>query len=450
MFIRLAPRAADGPAGAVTELVRLAGCLPLAISLLARVYARHPSWTLADLTAETRASLLTLAAENDSIAAAFEVSYRYLAPARQQFFRRLGLQPGITIDPYAAAALAGVPLDEAAGLLDARHGEGLLTEPGYRRYAMHDLIRRYARDLAAADPAADRDQALERLLDYYQHTAATAEVLLARQPRTGPAAATRIAPPATVPGLPDGIRALSWARTERANLLACLDHVTRAGQHARVVALTAATAALLRQDGPWPAAVIRHGAAVQAAQQLGDRLGHADALSNLAVVRRLTGDYPGAAEAQDAALGVYRSLGNRLGQANALNELGGVRRYTGDYPGAAKALEAALGIYSDLGSRGGEAEVLNELGTLHRIRGDLDQAETGHRQALDVAREIDSSWGEACALAGLGRCALAAGRTAEAQEGLRQAREIFQKIGAAEAASVAAELDALTGMGPAA
>jgi tetratricopeptide (TPR) repeat protein len=449
MFLRLAPRAAAQPE-AVAELARLAGCLPLAISLLARVYARHPSWTLADLTAETRASLLTLAAENDSIAAAFEVSYRYLAPARQQFFRRLGLQPGITIDPYAAAALAGVPLDEAAGLLDARHGEGLLTEPGYRRYAMHDLIRRYARDLAAADPAADRDQALERLLDYYQHTAATAEVLLARQPRTGPAAATRIAPPATVPGLPDGIRALSWARTERANLLACLDHVTRAGQHARVVALTAATAALLRQDGPWPAAVIRHGAAVQAAQQLGDRLGHADALSNLAVVRRLTGDYPGAAEAQDAALGVYRSLGNRLGQANALNELGGVRRYTGDYPGAAKALEAALGLARDLGSRGGEAEVLNELGTLHRIRGDLDQAETGHRQALDVAREIDSSWGEACALAGLGRCALAAGRTAEAQEGLRQAREIFQKIGAAEAASVAAELDALTGMRPAA
>jgi tetratricopeptide (TPR) repeat protein len=449
MFLRLAPRAAAQPE-AVAELARLAGCLPLAISLLARVYARHPSWTLADLTAETRASLLTLAAENDSIAAAFEVSYRYLAPARQQFFRRLGLQPGITIDPYAAAALAGVPLDEAAGLLDARHGEGLLTEPGYRRYAMHDLIRRYARDLAAADPAADRDQALERLLDYYQHTAATAEVLLARQPRTGPAAATRIAPPATVPGLPDGIRALSWARTERANLLACLDHVTRAGQHARVVALTAATAALLRQDGPWPAAVIRHGAAVQAAQQLGDRLGHADALSNLAVVRRLTGDYPGAAEAQDAALGVYRSLGNRLGQANALNELGAVRLLTGDYRDAAKALEAALGLARDLGSRGGEAEVLNELGTLHRIRGDLDQAETGHRQALDVAREIDSSWGEACALAGLGRCALAAGRTAEAQEGLRQAREIFQKIGAAEAASVAAELDALTGMGPAA
>ena len=89
---------------------RLAGYLPLAISLLARVYARHPSWTLADLARETRASLLTLAAEKDSVAAAFEVSYRYLTPGQQQFFRRLGLHPGTTIDAYAAAALAGIPL----------------------------------------------------------------------------------------------------------------------------------------------------------------------------------------------------------------------------------------------------------------------------------------------------------------------------------------------------
>ena len=80
MFTRLAPRAAGSP-GEVAEVVRLAGFLPLAISLLARLFARHPSWTLADLAAETRASLLTLTAENDSVAAAFEVSYRHLDPA---------------------------------------------------------------------------------------------------------------------------------------------------------------------------------------------------------------------------------------------------------------------------------------------------------------------------------------------------------------------------------
>ena len=67
-----------------------------------------------------------------------------------------GLHPGTSTDAYAAAALAGVPLAEAAGLLDALHGEGLLTETGHRRYGMHDLIRAYARDLAATDPPGSR------------------------------------------------------------------------------------------------------------------------------------------------------------------------------------------------------------------------------------------------------------------------------------------------------
>jgi hypothetical protein len=56
MFARLAPRAAGSP-GQVAEVVRLAGFLPLAISLLARIYARHQAWTLADLAAETKANL---------------------------------------------------------------------------------------------------------------------------------------------------------------------------------------------------------------------------------------------------------------------------------------------------------------------------------------------------------------------------------------------------------
>ena len=254
--------------------------------------------------------MLTLTAEHDSVAAAFEVSYRHLAPGRQRFFRLLGLHPGTSTDAYAAAALAGIPLQEAAGHLDALHGEGLLTETGHRRYGMHDLIRPYARDLAATDPAGSRQQALDRLLDYYQHTAALADKLLARQARTRPAPAPQ-AIPAAVPDLAGRAQALAWARAERANLLACLDHATAAGQHARVVALTAAMAALLRHDGPWTSAITRHAAAVQAARHLGDRLGQANALNDLGDVRRLTGDHRGAAEALEEALDIYRDIGDR-------------------------------------------------------------------------------------------------------------------------------------------
>jgi len=117
MFTRLAPRAAGSPAE-VAEVVELAGFLPLAISLLARLFARYRYWTLDDLAAETRESLLTLTAEHDSIAAAFEVSYRHLDPARQRFFCLLGLHPGTTTAAYAAAALAATNVKEAARLLD--------------------------------------------------------------------------------------------------------------------------------------------------------------------------------------------------------------------------------------------------------------------------------------------------------------------------------------------
>jgi DNA-binding SARP family transcriptional activator len=166
MFTALAPRAAADPPWAVAELVALTGFLPLAISLLARLYNRHPSWSLADLTAETKASLLTLTAEQDSVAAAFEVSWQHLDPGQQDFFRRLSQHPGTAADGHAAAALAGVPLARALGLLDDLHGEGLLTETGYRRYGMHDLIRRYVADRAAAGPPAVRAAALGRPPDF--------------------------------------------------------------------------------------------------------------------------------------------------------------------------------------------------------------------------------------------------------------------------------------------
>jgi DNA-binding SARP family transcriptional activator len=609
MFLRLAPRAAAGPAGSIAELARLAGFLPLAISLLARVYNRHPSWSLADLAAETRARLLTLTAENHSVAAAFEVSWRHLDAGQQDFFRRLVLHPGTAFDAYAAAALAGIPLAEAAGRLDTLHGEGLLTETGYRRYGMHDLIRRYAADRADAGQAADRDQAVGRLLDYYQRTAAVAGSLIARQDPSRPAPAPPEAPRAAMPDLPDSPRALAWLRAERASLLACLDHAARTGQQARLVALTPGVGALLRRDGPWTDAVTRHAAAVSAARHLGDRPGQADALHTLGIARRLTGDFPAATAALDEALGIFADLGDRRGRAGALRDLavvrystsdnpgaaralgealgiladlgdrhgqarvlyvlgdvrrmagdyqgaarvleealaifgdlgdqrgragalgylGGIRRMTGDYqgaarvleealaifgdlgerpdqasillslgatrqaagdsPGAARALEDGLGIYRDLGSRlgqaialgylgpvrrvigdypgadralgealrifrdlgdrGAQAEVQNELGALHQARGEAGLARNCHQQALDLARGVGGPWSEAHALAGLGRCALAAGDADGAAAGLRQAREIFERLGAAEAVGVAAELDALTRTGSA-
>jgi tetratricopeptide (TPR) repeat protein/DNA-binding XRE family transcriptional regulator len=607
LLVRLAGRSGLSPHDpSVAEIIRLCGFLPLAIGMVARQLHHHPAWTAAGRAAELASAvdrLELMATENLSVAAAFNLSYADLTPDQQRLFRRLGLHLGADIDGYAAAALDGTDLSAARPGLEALYDQYLLAEPAAGRYRLHDLIREHARTLAdRLDPDDDRDQATARLLDYYQHAAARADALLARQARPASADGTV---PAVVPALADREQALAWARAERASLLACLDRASGTGQHTRVIAFTAALAGLLRRDGPWADAIIRHTAAIQAAQHLGDRLGQANALndlgdvlrmtsdypaavqaleqalgicrdlgdrlgqanalsnlgdvlrltsdypaavqaleqalgiyrdlgdrrgqanalSDLGDVRRMTGDYPAAVRAQEQALGIcrdlgdrrgqstalndlgdvlrmtgdypaavrayeqaldicrdlgfrlgqanalgglgdvrratgdypaavrayeqaldiYRDLGNRLGQANALGDLGDVRRATGDYPAAAQTLEQALGIYRDLGDRGGEAEALNKKGTLHQVSGDLAQAEACHQQGLDLARAIASPSDEAHALAGLGRCALAAGHATRAGVLLQQALEIFQRIGAAEAPALLAELDVLTG-----
>jgi tetratricopeptide (TPR) repeat protein len=406
LLIRLAARPDLEPSDpAVAEIIRLCGCLPLAVGMLARQLHHHPAWTPAGLAGDLAAArdrLELMAAENVSVAAAFDLSYADLTPGQQLLFRRLGLHPGTDIDAYAAAALDGTDLAAARRRLDALYDQCLLTEPARGRYRLHDLIREHARTLAAADPAAETDAALGRLLDYYQRTAAIAEARLARQPRTTPGPAALTSPPAAAPGLPDLTWALSWARAERASLLACLDHATRTGQYARVVALTAAMAALLRHDGPWTDALTRHTTAVQAARHLGDRLGEAGALNDLGTVRQLAADYPGAAEALEEALGICRDLGDRLGQASALIELGTVRFFTSDFPGATQALEEALGICRDLGDRQGQASALMWLGAVRRLTGDYPGASQALEEALGICRDLGDRLGQAEALCWLG------------------------------------------------
>ena len=428
MFMRLAPRATRSPM-AVANLVNMAGYLPLAISLLARLCARHPAWTLAEVTSETESSILTLTAEKDSVAAAFDVSYRSLARGQQLLLRRLGLHLGTTIDSYAAAALAGITSRQAGILLDALHGEGLLTETGHRRYSMHDLIRRYARERAAGDVAANRERTLDLLLDYYQYTAASTEALVARQSRTTPASATLSPPPAEVPDLQDRSQALSWARAERINLLACLDYATQNGLHDRTVALTANLAALLRQDGPWAEAITRHTTAVQAARYVGDRLGEANALNDQADVWRLIGEYRAAAAARLAALAIFCEDGDTLGEANALTGLGLVRYFTDDYPGAMQVLERSLNIYRDLGNRQGQANALAELGAVRPRNGDYPGATQALEAALQIYRDIDDRQGEANALNYLAQVRRLTGDYQAAIEALQEALAIFQDVG---------------------
>ena len=178
LLARLAGRAdlrsGRGPAGEITQLC---GYLPLAIGMLARQLRHHPARTAAELAADlasARDRLTVMRAENLSVAAAFDLSYADLTAVQQRLFRRLGLAPGPDLDAYAAAALDNTSLESARGLLDDLYDHHLITEPGPGRYLLHDLLREYARALAADDDAADSRAAVARLVNYYAHVAAAA------------------------------------------------------------------------------------------------------------------------------------------------------------------------------------------------------------------------------------------------------------------------------------
>ncbi len=430
LLVRLTARPGLSPGDpAVAELVRLCGSLPLAIGMIARQLHHHPAWSLARRAAElasARDRLELMATENVSVAAALDLSYAELDPDVQRLFRRLGLHPCSELDTYSAAALDGTDLATASRGLEALYDHYLLTEPSQGRYRLHDLVREHSRTLAGHLDE-DGDVVLTRVLDYYEHTAARANSYITRF--TVPGAITPPAADVVVPDIPDSERALSWLRTERGSLLACLDVATAAGQHRRVIALTAALAGLLWLDGPWVDAIDRHAAAAAAAERLGDQLAEANALVELGGLQTVTGGRQAAAQALEQAVGLYRRLHDRLGEANVLADLGPMHSNAGDYQAAAQELEQARGLYRELGSWLGEANALNRLGAVLFAACDFTASVRAHRAALQLYGDLDDRHGQARALLGLGAVRYAMGDYPAATSALGQALQLSRDLG---------------------
>ena len=479
LFVRLAIRPSLRPGHrAVAEVTRLCGYLPLAIRLMAAGIRHHPAWTVTDLAAELAAArdrLAAMQAEDVSVAAAFDLSYKDLTGRQRRLFRRLGLHPGTEIDAYAAAAMDGTDLPAARRCLGELHDQNLIGEPARGRYRLHDLLREHARALAAGDDVADRQASVDRLLDYYMHTAVTASRRAAWRTSIGGPPQPGLAP-AWAPELRTEEEAITWLRTERGNLHACIDYATTHARLTHAVCILFAISDSLHNQGHWNEAVTLGQAALAAACTIGDRRGQAWALNKLSVVQRRTGDYPAATASLTQTLQLFGDLGDRRGQAWALDDLGAVRQLTGDLAAASASLCQALQLSSELGDRHCQAVVLRHLGMVQRRTGDHPAAtasltralelyqDLGDRhgqagasinlgdllslssahndalgyfaQALNIARDIGAPVLQARALEGMGRCHVRDGNPGRGTAHLQQALAIYQSIGAPEAKSV--------------
>jgi len=469
-----------GPGAA--DIVRACGRLPLAVTLAAaRVRTSgHPLAALAALHAELRRPASRLEALDD-LRAVFSWSYQGLTPAAARLFRLLGLVAGPDIALAAASALAGRPAAAGRRLLRELAEAALITEPVPGRFAMTDLIRAYAGELArATDPAADRRAALTRLMDHYTHTAYQADLVL--NPARAPIPMTLSAPADDSRPSPllDMKAALAWLTGERETLLAAVRQARDEGLDTQAWQLSWALDSFLHEERRWDdegaawavaldsAATLADGPALAYAYsfvavadarrqrfdeaqanmaralelvaEAGDTAGAAECRFILSYLWWLQGDQERALAEAGAALDLFRTLDDPIWEGKAALAVGWYHAQRGEAATALPYFTEALVLQQRAGDWENESITRDSLGLLHQVTGDHDEAARHFEEGLRLSRRTGNPAVEAQLLTHLGDLYEGLGDATTAVERWREAYEILADLGHPQAAALRGKL----------
>lgn len=387
------------------RLARDCGHWPLALRIaaagLALLRTDEASVYLEELGGSRRLGALELGTDpRCAVRAAFATSYRALDAAARRAFRLLGLAPGPDFDVFAAAALTGTTLGEAAGHLRTLERAHLIEQPRTGRYILHELLREYARERAAAeDGQEERERSIAGLADYYALAADRAGRRLYPQMLrlTVPAEVTPVSAAVPLPRLePD--EALAWFDEELPSLVATAEYAAQHGPARAGWLIPDALRGYLWRRRP-PVAWKR---AAAAARTAADRHGSATAR---AAAHLLAADGHAVLGERDRAVAEYVAADRHAaaadwqpGRATALGNLGGVLHAQGRLTEAIDRFREAVRISEACGFVGGRATMLNNLGRAHADIGQLEQAAACHSAALAIHRGLNSPSGIAAAL----------------------------------------------------
>ncbi len=424
----------DAAATVVAHCARL----PLALRVAAERAAATPAATLgalADELADERHRLDLLDAGDDprtAVRAVFSWSYRHLPAPAARLFRLLGLHPGREVDTVAAAALADRDTVEVRRLLGLLARVHLLNEVSPGRYSMHDLMRTWAAERAAADePEDERLAASQRLVEHHLHATATAVDLLYPGDRHRRPDVPR--PVTPVVRFDGKAAARTWLDTERATLVAIAGRAAQNGDDGAPAHPTVLLSALLWRHldvGCHHQEAERlHELALTVAHRAGDRAGQALALNNLGVLHWRLGRHPEAVERLRPALDLYREVGDRLGVFRSLTNLGGVYWQLCRADRAAEYHAQALEVAIASGAGIDQAVALYNLGSQHERAGRYAEAHRCCVRALELYEAAGHRVGEVSVVAALGILATRQGHYAEAETLLRRALATGVELG---------------------
>ncbi|MER5644726.1 BTAD domain-containing putative transcriptional regulator [Streptosporangium sp. NPDC002524] len=377
---------ATGDVPGAEELAELCDRIPLALRIAASrlemaAYDSALPALVAEMTDErVRLDRLAVDESEISIRAVLRASLRPLSEPVRGMFRLLGLHPGPEPSLAVAAVLSGTTADETRELLDQLVSVHLLVPVSGDHYAMHDLVRIYARERCLAEEgASERERCVAALLTWYRDAANAADRVLRPKERPNFDSPTRPVEFA------DAASALAWFDAEAANLDAA---VRRAAESHPALAwqIAAAMFGWLNRRHHARQWADLYTVAAEAAATAGDPVGEAMVTGRLAIVHSLLGDTEHAVSACHRAHRLRLGLGDTLGAATALLNLAAVCINAHRPEEAIRWLEEA----GSLGARLADAHhftalLHSNLGEAHHLAGRLPQAMSHYLTSLEIS-----------------------------------------------------------------
>jgi DNA-binding SARP family transcriptional activator len=439
----------EGQESSALALVRLCGCLPLALRIAAARLLARPHWTIDQLVlrmTDEEKRLDELALGNAGIRATLSLSYRSLSPDARRLFIRLCLLGSSEFASWVSAPLLDMNIDDASDLLETLVDANLVEvhngEDGSPRFRLHDLIRIYALErLALDDRVEHRTRALQRLLGCWLSLATEAH----RRIYGGDFAVLHGGAPLWM--LPDHVldevlgKPLSWFRSERTGLISAIQHAGRASldeicwdlavtsvtlfesehqvedwQRTHEVALEATRragnlrgeAAVLYSLGTLETQERLDDAerylnrALSLFDQLGDTHGRALTLALLGFTNRLAGDFGQSLLRYEEALTSSREAGDPVCEVDALTNIAQIMMDREEYGKVEELLGRAEIVCRTLKARRPTAQTEFRFGEFFLRKGELERAERSFKLVLHISREDGDLVGETYALCGLG------------------------------------------------
>jgi tetratricopeptide (TPR) repeat protein len=425
-----AERAAAEPE-AIRAIADRCGHLPLALRIAAERVATHPHHSVSLLVEElaTENERLDGLATDDTVAVktVFSWSYKDLSADAARMFRLIGLHTGPHFRTGAAAALADQPMAQARRILDRLTAVHLLEGLGSDRYRMHDLLRVYAAEQAAAEePVAERTLALRRVIDWYMHNVYAANHALAPQRHDPVLEKSEFA--IDIADF-DYDSALEWCEIEMSNIVMATRIAFEIGEYVVCWKLPAGSFNYLHLRKRWSLWVASHEVGVEGGRAAKDPYGEAWVLNNLAIAYRELRRAEEAKQTFEKALAIRMEIGDKVGQGWTLTGVGFVGFDQSQFGVAAQHFAHALEIFREVGDRWGESIALANLGDAYRALREYDKAVPVLEEALALVLDLEDRYGEGYTLVKLGNTYSELKRPAEALEFFDRSLRLNREVG---------------------